>query len=136
MPFWHTGLPGIGGQIVLFQAVELIANVRRIQMPSANKSKAKIKLQPLGDRLVVQREESQERTAGGILLPDSAKDRPTRGKVVAVGDGRLANNGTRIALQVKEGDRVLFTSYAGEQIEVDGEEYLLMGESEVLAVIG
>jgi chaperonin GroES len=60
-------------------------------MPSANKSKAKIKLQPLGDRLVVQREESQERTAGGILLPDSAKDRPTRGKVVAVGDGTLGN---------------------------------------------
>jgi len=75
MPFWHAGLPGIGDQIVLFQAVEWIAKVRRNQMPSANKSKAKIKLQPLGDRLVVQREESQEKTAGGILLPDSAKDR-------------------------------------------------------------
>ncbi len=103
-------------------------------MPAV-KEKTKVKLLPLGDRLVVQREESLEKTAGGIVLPDSAKDRPTRGTVVSVGDGRMLETGKRSVLQVKAGDRVLFTSYAGEQIEIDGEEYLLMSESEVLAVI-
>ena len=103
---------------------------------AATKEKSKVKLGPLGDRIVVQREESQERTVGGIFLPDSAKDKPTRGKIVSVGDGRVLENGSRSTLQVKVGDLVLFTSYAGENIEVDGEEYLLMNESEVLAVIG
>jgi chaperonin GroES len=103
---------------------------------AATKEKSKVKLVPLGDRIVVQREESQEKTSGGIFLPDSAKDRPTRGKVVSVGDGRMLENGSRSQLQVKVGDLVLFTSYAGESIEVDGEEYLLMNESEVLAVLG
>ena len=103
---------------------------------AATKEKSKVKLVPLGDRIVVQREESQERTSGGIFLPDSAKDKPTRGKIVNVGDGRVLENGSRSTLQVKVGDLVLFTSYAGENIEVDGEEYLLMNESEVLAVIG
>jgi chaperonin GroES len=98
--------------------------------------KEKVKLVPLGDRLVVQREVSEERTAGGILLPDSAKDKPTRGVVVSVGDGRVLDDGSRAPLQVKAGDKVLFTTYAGEQIEVDGDEYLLMSESEVLAVLG
>ncbi|MCU0713262.1 MAG: co-chaperone GroES [Pirellula sp.] len=103
---------------------------------AATKEKSKVKLVPLGDRIVVQREESQERTSGGIFLPDSAKDKPTRGKIVSIGDGRVLENGSRSTLQVKVGDLVLFTSYAGENIEVDGEEYLLMNESEVLAVIG
>jgi chaperonin GroES len=105
-------------------------------MAAAVKDKSKVKLVPLGDRLVVQREASEERTAGGILLPDSAKDKPTRGVIIATGDGRVLDNGTRAPLQVKAGDKVLFTSYAGEQIDVDGEEYLLMNESEVLAVLG
>ena len=103
---------------------------------AATKEKSKVKLVPLGDRIVVQREVSQEKTSGGIFLPDSAKDRPTRGKVVSVGDGRVLENGNRAELQVKVGDFVLFTSYAGENIEVDGEEYLLMNESEVLAILG
>lgn len=103
---------------------------------AAAKEKSKVKLVPLGDRIVVQREVSQEKTVGGIYLPDSAKDRPTRGKIIAVGDGRVLENGSRNALQVKVGDHVLFTSYAGESIEVDGEEYLLMNETEVLAVLG
>ncbi|XZE43162.1 co-chaperone GroES [Pirellulaceae bacterium SH467] len=103
---------------------------------AATKEKSKVKLVPLGDRIVVQREVSQEKTSGGIFLPDSAKDRPTRGKVVSVGDGRMLENGSRSVLQVKVGDLVLFTSYAGENIEVDGEEYLLMNESEVLAILG
>lgn len=105
-------------------------------MPTAVKEKAKTKLVPLGDRLVVQREQSEERTAGGILLPDSAKDKPTRGVIISVGDGRILDDGSRAPLQVKAGDKVLFTSYAGEQIEIDGEEFLLMSESEVLAVLG
>ena len=105
-------------------------------MAAALKEKTKVKLIPLGDRLVIQREVSEERTSGGIFLPDSAKDKPTRGVIVSVGDGRLLDDGSRAAMQVKAGDKVLFTSYAGEQIEVDGEEYLLMGESEVLAVLG
>ena len=105
-------------------------------MAAAVKEKAKVRLVPLGDRLVVQREVSEERTAGGILLPDSAKDKPTRGKIVSVGDGRILDDGSRAPLQVKAGDKVLFTSYAGEQIEIDGEEYLLMSEGEVLAILG
>ena len=106
-------------------------------MATATKKKdaKQIKLQPLGDRLVVQREVSEDKTQGGIYLPDSAKDKPTRGTVVSIGDGRLLDDGTRGAMQVKPGDRVLFTSYAGENIEIGDEEYVLMGESEVLAVL-
>jgi chaperonin GroES len=99
------------------------------------KSSSSVKLQPLGDRLVVQREESEERTVGGIYLPDTAKNKPTRGVVVSVGDGKLLEDGSRAPMQVKAGDRVLFTSYAGETIEIGDEEYLLMSESELLAVI-
>jgi chaperonin GroES len=105
-------------------------------MAAATKEKTKVKLVPLGDRIVVQREELKEKTSGGIFLPDSAKDRPTRGKVVALGDGRVLENGNRSTFQLKVGDHILFTSYAGENIEVDGEEYLLMSENEVLAVLG
>lgn len=99
------------------------------------KSSSQVKLQPLGDRLVVRREDSEERTVGGIYLPDSAQNKPTRGTVVSVGDGKLLNDGSRAPMQVKAGDRVLFTSYAGESIEIADEEFLLMGESEILAVI-
>ena len=101
----------------------------------AAKSKG-IRLQPLGERVVVEREASEERTAGGILLPDTAKDKPARGKIVSVGDGRLLDDGTRSPLQVKVGDRVIFSSYAGETFKVDDRELLLMREDEVLAVIG
>lgn len=106
-------------------------------MATATKSKAtvKVKLQPLGDRIVVERQESQGRTEGGIYLPDSAKDKPTRGTVVSVGDGKLLDDGTRGALQVKVGDQVLFTSYSGENIEIGDVEYVLMSEGEVLAVL-
>lgn len=93
-----------------------------------------IKLQPLGDRVVVERAESEQRTAGGIVLPDSAKEKPTRGKVISVGDGRLAKDGKRIPLQVKVGDEVLFTSYAGEQFKLGERELLLMREEDILAV--
>lgn len=94
-----------------------------------------IKLQPLGDRVVVERDESEEVTAGGIVLPDSAQDKPARGVVVSIGDGRLLDDGTRGGLQVKVGDRVIFSSYAGESFKVNEEEMLLMREDDILAVI-
>jgi chaperonin GroES len=100
------------------------------------KSKGKIRLQPLGDRVVVERDESEEVTAGGIVLPDSAKDAPARGRVLAVGNGKLTNEGKRTALQVKVDDHVIFSSYAGEKFETqDGAELLLMREDDILAVI-
>src|SRR4026208_1701678 len=104
-------------------------------MAIATKAKSKVKLQPLGDRVVVQREESEEKTAGGILLPDTAKDKPARGTVISVGNGRLLEDGSRGKVQVKVGERVIFSSYAGETFKVDDEEYLLMREDDILAVI-
>jgi chaperonin GroES len=95
-----------------------------------------MKLQPLGDRVVVEREEAKGMTAGGIVLPDTAKDKPQKGKVVAVGDGRVAKDGKRRPLQVKIGDQVLFTSYAGEEFKIEGDQkVLLMREDDILAVI-
>jgi chaperonin GroES len=102
---------------------------------TATKKKSKISLQPLGDKVVVERDESLSKTAGGIVLPDSAKDKPARGTIVAIGTGKLLDDGTRGAMQVKKGDRVLFTSYAPETITLDDEEFLLMAESDILAVI-
>lgn len=99
------------------------------------KSASKIRLQPLGDRVVVQREESEGRTAGGIVLPDTAKDKPARGVIVSVGDGKLLEDGTRSQLQVKVGDRVVFSSYAGETFKVSNEELLLMREDDILAIL-
>jgi chaperonin GroES len=101
----------------------------------APKSKSASKLQPLGDRVVVQREEGEARTAGGIVLPDSAKEKPQRGVVVSVGEGKLLDDGSRGTLQVKPGDRVIFTSWAGETFKVDGDELLLMKEDDILAII-
>ena len=99
------------------------------------KSKSKVNLQPLGDRVVVEREASESTTAGGIVLPDSAKDKPARGVIVAIGNGRLLEDGTRGDLQVQVGDRVIFSSYAGEAFESGDAEYLLMREDDILAVI-
>ncbi len=96
----------------------------------------KVQLQPLGDRVVIEREESESVTSGGIVLPDTAKDKPTRGTVISVGEGKLNKDGKRTALQVKAGDRVLFTSYAGEQFKLGDRELLLMREDDILAVIG
>lgn len=95
-----------------------------------------MKIQPLGDRVVVEREEAKEKTAGGIVLPDTAKDKPQRGKVIAVGDGRITKDGKRRPLQVKVGDHVLFTSYAGDEFKLNGDQkVLLMREDDILAVI-
>jgi len=95
-----------------------------------------MKIQPLGDRVVVEREEAKGTTAGGIVLPDTAKDKPQKGKVVAVGDGRITKDGKRRALQVKAGDSVIFTSYAGDEFKLDGDKkVLLMREDDILAVV-
>jgi chaperonin GroES len=91
---------------------------------------------PLNDKIVVERLEAEEKTAGGIVLPDTAKEKPKQGKVLKVGDGKLLDNGKRAEFQVKAGDRVLFTSYAGTEVQVDGKEYLVMTEDDVLAVVG
>ncbi len=95
-----------------------------------------MKLQPLGDRVVVEREEASKTTAGGIVLPDTAKDKPQKGKVVAVGDGRVNKDGKRQPLQVKVGDNVLFTSWAGDEFKIEGDKkVLLMREDDILAVV-
>lgn len=92
-------------------------------------------LKPLRDKVVVERSEAEEKTAGGILLPETAKDKPKQGVIVAVGTGRILDSGEQRALEVKKGDRVLFGAYAGSEVKVDGKEYLIMAESEILAVI-
>ena len=94
-----------------------------------------MKLKPLGNRVVVERIEAEDKTAGGILLPDSAKEKPQQGKIVAIGDGKLLDSGQRQKMQVKKGDRVLFTSYAGDEFKSGADELLLMGEDDILAVI-
>ena len=92
-----------------------------------------VKLQPLGDRLVVKPMESEERTRGGIILPDTAKEKPQEGKVLAVGPGRLSEDGKRIAMDVKVGDVVLYVRYGGTEIKVEGEELIVLRESDILA---
>jgi len=90
---------------------------------------------PLGDKILVKRLEAEEKTAGGIVLPDSAKEKPKEGKVIALGSGKLLDDGKRGAFQLKKGDRILFASYAGTEVKVEGEEYILMPEEDVLAVV-
>ena len=94
-----------------------------------------MKVVPLNDKLVVKRLEAEDKTSGGIVLPDTAKEKPRQGKVLSVGDGKLLENGKRAAFQVKEGDRVLFSSYAGNEVTIDGEELLIMSEDDILAVV-
>ena len=95
-----------------------------------------MKIKPLNDRIVVKRLEAEAKTAGGIVLPDSAKEKPKAGKVLSVGEGRLLESGKRATMTIKKGDQVLFTSYAGTEITVDGDDVLIMNESDILAVVG
>ena len=97
---------------------------------------AKLNIRPLGDKVIVKRVEAEEKTAGGIVLPDTAKEKPKRGLVLAVGTGRLLDDGTRSKMQVKTDDEVLFTSYAGTEVKINGEEYMIMDESDILGIIG
>jgi chaperonin GroES len=93
-------------------------------------------LKPLGDRVIIQLVESEEKTASGIVLPDSAKEKPQEGNVVAVGTGRVLDNGEKVALEVAEGDRIIFSKYAGTEVKYEGTEYLILRENDILAVIG
>ncbi|MCS7249999.1 MAG: co-chaperone GroES [candidate division WOR-3 bacterium] len=94
-----------------------------------------MKIKPLADRVVVERIEEEETKKGGIILPDTAKEKPIKGKVIAVGPGRLDDKGNRIPMEVKKGDVVLFGKYAGQEIKIDNKEYLIMREDEILAII-
>lgn len=94
------------------------------------------KIRPVGDRVVVKAAPKEEVTKSGIVIPDTAKEKPQEGTIVAVGSGRLLENGERAALDVREGDRVLFAKYGGTEFKLDGEEYLVMKENDILAIIG
>ncbi|MDQ0976727.1 chaperonin GroES [Bacillus niacini] len=93
-------------------------------------------LRPLGDRIVIELVESEEKTASGIVLPDSAKEKPQEGRVVAVGTGRVLENGERVALEVSVGDRIIFSKYSGTEVKFEGNEYLILRENDILAVVG
>ena len=94
-----------------------------------------MKIRPLSDKVLVERLEAETKTAGGIVLPDSAKEKPQRGKIISTGQGKLLDDGSRSKVQVKKGDEVLFTSYAGSEVKLDGKEYLIMDESDIMAII-
>lgn len=93
-------------------------------------------LKPLGDRILIELIEAEEKTSSGIVIPDSAKEKPQEGKVIAAGTGRVLENGQRIDLEVKEGDRIIFSKYAGTEVKYEGIEYLILRESDILAIIG
>ncbi len=94
-----------------------------------------MKIRPLADKVLVRRLEAENKTTGGIVLPDSAKEKPQKGKIISVGEGKLLDDGTLQKMQVKKGDTVLFTSYAGTEVKLDNKEYLIMNESDIMAVI-
>jgi chaperonin GroES len=94
-----------------------------------------MKVRPLHDQVIVQRLEEEERTKGGIIIPDTAKEKPIEGKVIAVGTGRNKKDGTKIPLEIKKGNRVLYAKYAGTEVKIDGKEYLIMKEDDILAII-
>ena len=96
---------------------------------------AKAKLKPLNDKVLVKRLEAEEVTKGGIVLPDAAREKPKEGKIIALGDGKLMEDGKRAPFQVEVGNRVLFSSYAGTEIKIEGEEFLILGEDDILAVV-
>ena len=93
-------------------------------------------LKPIGDRIVVKPLEAEEITKGGIILPDSAKEKPQKGKVVAIGAGRILDNGTRVPVEVKDGDTIIYSKYGGTEVKFEGEEYLIVNERDILAIIG
>jgi chaperonin GroES len=97
---------------------------------------AKVNLKPLADRVIVKPMEAEEKTKGGIILPDTAKEKPIEGTIVAVGPGKVTEDGKQVKLEVKEGDKVLYGKYSGTEVTVEGEEYLIMRESDIFAIIG
>lgn len=106
---------------------------RELKQHMAKKKNGGIRIVPLGDKVVLRRQEAESKTAGGIVLPDTAKDKPQKGEVVAVGDGHVRDDGSKTPLTVREGDKVIFSSYAGDEIKVGEEEYLLLREGDILA---
>ena len=94
-----------------------------------------MKLRPLQDRILVQRLAEEEKTKGGIIIPDTAKEKPAEGKVISVGKGKVGDDGKRIPLEIKKGDSILFGKYSGSEVKIDGEEYLIMREDDVLGII-
>lgn len=92
-------------------------------------------MKPLGERVVIKVAESDEKTAGGLYIPDTAKEKPQKGEVIAVGTGKLLDNGTRAQMEVKAGDKILFSKYSGSEVKVDGEDYLIIRESDILAIL-
>jgi chaperonin GroES len=99
------------------------------------KESESMKIRPLHDRVIVQRIEEEEKTKGGIIIPDTAKEKPQEGKVIAVGPGKILENGTKLTLDVKVGDKILFGKYSGTEIKIEGEEFLMMREDDILGVI-
>jgi chaperonin GroES len=95
-----------------------------------------VNIKPLGDRVVVKVLEGEEKTKSGIFLPDTAKEKPQEGEVVSVGSGRMLDNGQKVAMEVKAGDRIIFSKYAGTELKLDGEEYLILSERDILALVG
>ena len=95
-----------------------------------------MKIRPLGDRILLKRVEEEEKSKGGIIIPDTAKEKPQEGKVVAVGKGKVLEDGKVVPLEVKAGDRVLFGKYSGSEVKIDGEEHLIMREEDILGIIG
>ena len=102
----------------------------------STKTKKNVAIRPLGDRVLIQRVEAEEKTAGGILLPESAKEKPKEGLIMAIGEGKTLDNGDKSTFSVTKGDRVLFTSYAGTDVKYDGVEYIIMREDDILAIVG
>ena len=92
-------------------------------------------VKPLADRVLVRALEAEEKTSGGIIIPDNAKEKPQKGEVIAVGEGKISDNGAKIAMSLKKGDKILYGKYSGSEVTVDGTEYLIMRESDILAVI-
>jgi chaperonin GroES len=101
----------------------------------ATATATKVKLRPLHDRILVKRLEEQDEKHGSIIIPDTAKEKPQEGKVIAVGNGKMTDEGKRLALEVKAGDRILFGKYSGSEVKIDGEEYLILREEDVLGIL-
>ena len=112
-----------------------MASADSVPTTPSNEREHLMKIRPLSDRLVVKRTQEEEKTKGGIIIPDTAKEKPLEGVVVAVGNGTILKNGKVVPLDVKAGDRVLFGKYSGTEIKIDGEEYLIMREEEVLGIV-
>ena len=102
----------------------------------ATASASKLQIKPLADRVVVKKLETEEKTSGGIVLPDTAKEKPQQGEILAAGPGRLDEKGNRQPMEVKVGDKVLFAKYSGTEVKIDGVEYLILGERDILAIVG